>query len=230
MPILLFRLPDSFWWLCWWLSPWISKVKYFICYIWGIKWSKHNQNTSTNAMPQMWSSTLNLVMIWTIKFQGQIFNLLYLRKSYPIATKRRTNISMARYASNVVIRLDLNHDFDCEISSSNMSDCVRFYQIVNNVSWVAADSYRGVSRCWRVIDSSSRDTIMRGPLARYAKLRIAHALGMPATFSPPQISNGTASKRSRHALRHVRHARAVMHVGIAKPWRRGKRSRHSRRM
>ena len=28
----------------------------------------------------------------------------------------------------------------------------------------------------------------------------------------------------------VRHARAVMHVGIVNPWRRGKRSRHSRRM
>ena len=31
-------------------------------------------------------------------------------------------------------------------------------------------------------------------------------------------------------VRHVRHARAVMHVGIANPRWRGKRSRHSRRM
>ena len=35
---------------------------------------------------------------------------------------------------------------------------------------------------------------------------------------------------SRHASRHVRHARAVMHVGITIPRWRGKRSRHSRRM
>ena len=34
----------------------------------------------------------------------------------------------------------------------------------------------------------------------------------------------------RHALRHVRDARAVMHVAIAYPRWRGKRSRHSRRM
>ena len=45
---------------------------------------------------------------------------------------------------------------------------------------------------------------------------------MPGTFSPPPISKETASELSRHASRHVRHARAVMHVGIAKPRWRGK--------
>ena len=34
-------------------------------------------------------------------------------------------------------------------------------------------------------------------------------------FPPPPISKETASKRSWHASRHVRDARAVMHVGIA---------------
>ena len=69
-----------------------------------------------------------------------------------------------------------------------------------------------------------------GPLTRYVKLLVAHAPGMPGTFSPPPTSKETASQRSRHASRHVRHARAVMHVGITNPrWRR-KRSRHSRRM
>ena len=47
-----------------------------------------------------------------------------------------------------------------------------------------------------------------GSLARYAKLRVAHAPVMPGTFSPPP-------RRSRHASRHVRHARAVMHADIA---------------
>ena len=60
-----------------------------------------------------------------------------------------------------------------------------------------------------------------GPLTRYVKLWFAHAPGMPGTFSPPQISKEIASQRSRHASRHVRHARAVMHVGIANPWWRG---------
>ena len=69
-----------------------------------------------------------------------------------------------------------------------------------------------------------------GPLTRYKKLQVAHAPGMPGTFSPPPISKETTSQRSRHASRHVRQARAVMHVGIAYLRWRGKRSRHSRRM
>ena len=69
-----------------------------------------------------------------------------------------------------------------------------------------------------------------GPFTRYVKLLVAHAPGMPGTFSLTTISKATASLRARHASRHVRSARAVMHVGIANLWRRGKRSRHSRRM
>ena len=53
---------------------------------------------------------------------------------------------------------------------------------------------------------------------------------MPGTFSPPPTSKETASWRSRHVPQHVRDARAVMHVEIANPWWRGKRSRHARRM
>ena len=68
------------------------------------------------------------------------------------------------------------------------------------------------------------------PLARYVKLRVAHAPGIPRTFSPPPISKESARQRSRHASRYVRHARAVMHAGVANPWWRGKHSRHTRRM
>ena len=69
-----------------------------------------------------------------------------------------------------------------------------------------------------------------GLLTRYVKLRVAHAPGIPGTFSPPPTPKETANERSRHASRHVHHARAVMHVGIANlRWRR-KRSRHSRHM
>ena len=49
-------------------------------------------------------------------------------------------------------------------------------------------------------------------------------------FPPPPISKETASYLSRHASRHVRDARAVMHVGIAYLRWRGKRPHHSRRM
>ena len=57
--------------------------------------------------------------------------------------------------------------------------------------------------CGRCIGT---DTQCREPLTRYEKLRVAHAPGMPGTFSRPPTSNETVSSRSRHASRHVRHA------------------------
>ena len=56
-----------------------------------------------------------------------------------------------------------------------------------------------------------------GPITRYGKLGVAHAPGMPGMFSPPSTSKETVIQRSKHASRHVRQARAVMHVGIANP-------------
>ena len=70
------------------------------------------------------------------------------------------------------------------------------------------------------------------PLNRNAKLRVVHLFagrGMPGTFSLPSTSKKASSWRSRHASRHVRHAHAVIHVGIANPRWRGKRFRHSKR-
>ena len=88
---------------------------------------------------------------------------------------------------------------------------------------------------WVVTLDNNHEDIMtwntfNGPLTRYVKLRVVHAPGMPGTFSLPPTSMETASKRSRHASRHVRHAPVVMHVGIANPRRWGKRSRHTQRM
>ena len=72
--------------------------------------------------------------------------------------------------------------------------------------------------------------LCHGPLTRYVKLRVAHALGMPGTFSPPP----RVSDPDMH------HGTCVTHVPWCMPgsptsgflwsqWR-GKRSRHSRRM
>ena len=44
-------------------------------------------------------------------------------------------------------------------------------------------------REWR---SSCSSMLPYGPLTRYVKLRVAHAPGMPGTFSPPPISKETA--------------------------------------
>ena len=62
------------------------------------------------------------------------------------------------------------------------------------------------------------------------QIRTIAGCACAGNVSPPPTSKETASWRSRHASRHVRHARAVMHVGIANPQLRGKRSWHSRRM
>ena len=76
----------------------------------------------------------------------------------------------------------------------------------------------------------TRQMHVHGPLARYVKLRVAHAPGMPGTFSPPPL----VSDPDMH------HGRCVTHVPWCMPgsltsgflWSRcrGKRSRHSRRM
>ena len=73
-------------------------------------------------------------------------------------------------------------------------------------------------------------TPLHGPLARYVKLRVAHAPGMPGTFSPP----------SRVSDPDMHHSTCATHVPLCMPgslnsvflwsrWR-GKRSRHSWRM
>ena len=71
---------------------------------------------------------------------------------------------------------------------------------------------------------------IHGPLTRYAKLRVAHAPGMPGTFSPPSLvidpdmHHGTC-------LTHVPWCMSgsITSGSLWNRWR-GKRSRHSRRM
>ena len=67
-------------------------------------------------------------------------------------------------------------------------------------------------------------------VAVYVKLLVALGPGMAGTFFPATDLKEITRSRSRHASRHVRHARAALHVGIANPRWRGRRSRHSRRM
>ena len=76
-----------------------------------------------------------------------------------------------------------------------------------NIFW----HYIWLYSCQNAIKKRSRD----GPFTRYVELRVAHAPGMPGTFSPPLTSKETASWRSQYASRHVHDARAVMHFVIA---------------
>ena len=95
-------------------------------------------------------------------------------------------------------------------------------------SWVSAQNCRFPATKIRLAKPSI--SLWHGPLARYAKLWVRMRRECRERFPPPSISKETDSLRSRHASRHVRDARAVMHVGIDYPRWRGKRSRHSRRM
>ena len=69
-----------------------------------------------------------------------------------------------------------------------------------------------------------------GPLARYVKLRVAHVPGMPGTFSPPPL----ISDPDMHRGTCVTHVPGCMPGSLISGFfwnqRRGKRSRHSRRM
>ena len=84
---------------------------------------------------------------------------------------------------------------------------------------------------WRVeLWMWSRESYFHGPLARYVKLRIAHAPGMPGSFSPPP----RVSDPGMH------HGMCVTHMpwcmlgsltsGSLWSWWYGNCSRHSRRM
>ena len=84
-----------------------------------------------------------------------------------------------------------------------------------------------LSMAWRF--SSTSALLHSMGLLPDTKLQLAHAPGIPGMFYPP-TSKETASYRSRHALRHMRDARAVMHVSIPNRRWLGKRSRHSRRI
>ena len=83
---------------------------------------------------------------------------------------------------------------------------------------------------WGFREANCQGINQQGPLARYAKLRVAHAPGMPGTFSPPpRVSDSD-----------IHHGTCVTHVPWCMPWsltsgflwgrRQGKRSWHSRRM
>ena len=68
-----------------WPWPWIFKVKYGIRYI-SVKMvplpRNEKQTYRLNSRPQMWPSDFTLAMTLTLKFQGQIWNLLYLNQMW----------------------------------------------------------------------------------------------------------------------------------------------------
>ena len=102
-----------------------------------------------------------------------------------------------------------------------------------------------VNRTCSHIEVIPRFQIVVGVFFYYTRLAVEYYNGVPWTSDqirkiarcacagnafPPPISKETISLRSRNASRHVRYARAMMHIEIAYPRWWVKRSRHSRSM
>ena len=93
-----------------------------------------------------------------------------------------------------------------------------------NMGW---PFYAAVLSCWFIYEIITVETCRGpdyGPLARYVKLWVAHAPGMPPQVSDPDMHHGTC----------VTHVPVCMPGSLASSflwsrWR-GKRSRHSQRM
>ena len=111
------------------------------------------------------------------------------------------------------------------------------YRLVNSFEWHWKSCTRDKARGQYIflapfgwMNISTRAILSHGPLARYAKLLVVHALGMPETFSPPPRINDPD----------MHYGTCVTHVPWCMPgsltcgflwsrWR-GKHSRHARRM
>ena len=102
--------------------------------------------------------------------------------------------------------------------------------IVSTIKYLHRFSSRATkSQCLSVINMKIW-LILNGPLARYVKFWVAHALGMPGTFSmPPRVSD--PDKHYGTCVTHVPWCMSGSLTGVFhwSHWR-GKRSRHSRRM
>ena len=118
------------------------------------------------------------------------------------------------------------HEMECLTIRMMVCDIVMILTVVRNTFLEV--------KCLNIKHTPAINTLCQyaanGPLARYVKLRVAHASGMPGTFSlPPELSNPD-----------MHHDTCVTHVPRCMPgsltsgffwsrWR-GKRSRHSGRM
>ena len=71
---------------------------------------------------------------------------------------------------------------------------------------------------------------INGPLTRYVKLRVAHAPGMPGTFSPPPLVSDPDLHHGTCVTRVPWLMPGSLTSGFLLSWWRGKRSRHSRCM
>ena len=113
-----------------------------------------------------------------------------------------------------------------------VSQLLRYYHTMNQWDIMLLLGNKPTDLCYLIPNTKATERQARthGPLTRYAKMPVAHAPGMPGTFSPPTWASDLD----------VHHGTCVAHVPRCMPgsltsgslWSRchGRRSRHSRRM
>ena len=111
-----------------------------------------------NSRAQMWPSVWPWPWPWPRFFKVK-YGICYISaKNGPIATKRKANISIELYGSNVTIRFDLGHDLDLEFSRSTHDHD----HLVTKVRCMdLPDSDRGYFSCRRAVDTSSLTYLLR---------------------------------------------------------------------
>ena len=132
-----------------------------------------------------------------------------------------------------IIMSNFVHVMTAELCANLWHDCLIRIRITTkrifkrSKLWAYKCLVEWVSRDWLV---NAKGCHSNGPLARYVKFQVAHAPGMPGTFSPPLWVSDP----------YMHHGTCITHVLWCMPglltsgfiWSRwpGKRSRHSRRM
>ena len=82
-----------------------------------------------------------------------------------------------------------------QVSREYISNCILLYFVGSNYLSILIIPASGTKVLISIISVlyTQVNVLGHGPLARYVKLWIAHAPGMPGTFSPPPISTKTTS-------------------------------------
>ena len=157
-------------------------------------------------------------------------NIVWCRFHWTLGSKLQWNLNRN---SNI-----FSQEMYLNMSSGKWRPFALGLNVLNRINYI---HYNSALQVWRVVvwlgtnrfnsfSSGLRHNYCHGPFIRYLKLRVAHAPGMPGTFSPP----------SRISDRDMHHGTCVTHVPWCMPgsltscflwnrWRE-KPSRHTRRM
>ena len=167
----------------------------------------NNDRSSGKSHSKIWAMSMNIhIFTPRRKLTGIWIALLLCRLSNSIVFN---NLNIASHGLR--IKIESYHDPICR-ASSWLNHTGKWISVSNQILFHPRRSTTKQKRCNSMdllLDTQKFGLRMR----RECRERFPRYRGLAITAS-----------------RHVRHARTVMHVGITKPWWRGKRSRHSRRM